>query len=297
MNVTTTIRTATQDDIEALFELFCKMDAAEIGSPMTTKTDVQNLLEESDIGSWVAVVDTQIVAFGSLRTLSKPKELRAQFGCLPEYLNAASMILEWLISYARAYDVYEISLWQLTGGIAVPCLHEAGWAPMRRYLRMGLELTKPWSKTIAIGKDIVVRQAVGVADLQLVHKLIEETLADHWDHHHLDFDTFMSTQAARPGHDLSLWYIASFANQPAGAIVGRLEESKGQIALLGALEQFRGRGVAIALLSKAFHDLENRGATKVTLDVDTDNATNAVRVYEKVGMKIEFSSEQWKIQI
>ncbi len=162
---------------------------------------------------------------------------------------------------------------------------------------MDLDLTQPRSKTIALAQDLVVRQAVEMADFKLVHKVIEETHADHWDHHHLDFATFMATQASRPGHNLRLWYIAYLGNHLAGVVIARLEESRGLIALLGTLAQFRGRGVATALLLRAFAYLENQGATKVTLDVDTANATDAVRIYEKVGMETEFSSEQWKVQI
>lgn len=297
MNLATTIRTPTQDDIDALHDLFCKMDVAEIGSPMTTKTDVQNLLQESDIGSWVAVVNNQLVAFGSLRTLSNSKEVRAQFGCLPEHVQSASEMSEWLFVHARNTGTNRVSLWQMTEGIAAPYLERVGWKRVRKYLRMALDLTQPWSKTIASEQDVIVINATVEADYQIVHQLIEETLADHWDHNQLDFDTFMSTQAAHPGHHPHLWYIAYLDNQPAGAIVGRLEGAKGQIALLGTKEQFRGRGVATVLLSKALTELKGRGATKVIVDVDSDNATNANRVYEKVGMKIEFSSEQWKIQI
>lgn len=293
----THIRKATREDSEQLVNLFRKMDVAEMGAPMTTDTDVQNLLQESDIGSWVAVNASQIVAFGSLRTLSNSKEVRAQFGCLPEHVQSASEMSEWLFVNARNNGANRVSLWQVTEGIAAPYLEGVGWKRVRKYIRMALDLTQPWSKTTASGQDVIVIKATVEADYQIVHQLIEETLAGHWDHNRLDFDTFMSTQAVRPGHNPHLWYIAYLDNQPAGAIVGRLEGVKGQIALLGTKEQFRGRGVATALLAKAFTELKSRGATKVTLDVDSDNATNAIRVYEKVGMKTEFSSEQWKIQI
>lgn len=293
----TDIRKATREDSEELTNLFRKMDVAEMGAPMTTNTDVQNLLQESDIGSWVAVTASQIVAFGSLRTLSNSKEVRAQFGCLPERVNTASEMSEWLITNARNNGASQVSLWQVTGGIAALYLEKVGWKSVRKYIRMALDLTQSWSKPIAPSHDIEFIKATEEADFQIVHQLIEETLADHWDHNHLDFDTFMSTQATRPGYNRHLWYIAYLDDQPAGAIVGRLEGANGQIALLGTKEQFRGRGVGTALLYKAFTDLKSRGAMKVTLDVDSDNATNAVRVYEKVGMRAEFSSEQWKTQI
>ncbi len=105
-----TIRTATQEDLEELHDLFCKMDIAELGSPMTSKTDVRNVLAESDVGAWVAITANQIVAFGALRRLSKSEEMRAQLACLPGYVNAATEMLEQLVIKARANGAHVSSL-------------------------------------------------------------------------------------------------------------------------------------------------------------------------------------------
>lgn len=292
---TITIRPAVHADLKKLLDLYYKMDIAEMGSPMTNVTDLRNVLAESDIGAWVAVNRNRIVAFGALRRLSNITELRAQFACLPDDIDATSKMLEQLVMQAHANGVREISLWQVAEGVADPWLRAQNWKPVRKYSRMVLDLKKPM--TITPKKDIDVRQAIGNSELQLVHKLIEETLEDHWGHHYLDFSTFLSTQKARPGHDLRFWYIASLGNQSAGAVIARLEGTSGSIALLGTRDRFRGLGVATALLSKAFTDLENHNAIEVTLDVDDANATNAARVYEKLGMKMEFSSVQWKLPV
>nr|GGG78592.1 hypothetical protein GCM10011398_24860 [Virgibacillus oceani] len=43
--------------------------------------------------------------------------------------------------------------------------------------------------------------------------------------------------------------------------------------------------------------LKNHNDIKVTLEVDDANTTNAARVFEKLGMKMEFSSVQWKLPV
>jgi ribosomal protein S18 acetylase RimI-like enzyme len=50
---------------------------------------------------------------------------------------------------------------------------------------------------------------------------------------------------------------------------------------------FRGRGIGTALLRHSFAELARRGAKRVALKVDAHNPTGAVRLYERVGMRIE----------
>ena len=48
---------------------------------------------------------------------------------------------------------------------------------------------------------------------------------------------------------------------------------------------WRGRGIGSALLRRSFSDIARRGGREVTLWVDSENATGAVGVYERVGMQ------------
>jgi ribosomal protein S18 acetylase RimI-like enzyme len=56
--------------------------------------------------------------------------------------------------------------------------------------------------------------------------------------------------------------------------------------VLGVRPQWRRRGVATALLRHSFRDFRDRGATRVGLGVDGENTTGAVRLYERVGMRV-----------
>ena len=58
-----------------------------------------------------------------------------------------------------------------------------------------------------------------------------------------------------------------------------------QIAELGVRPPWRGRGIGTALLRHSFADIARRGGSEVTLWVDSENATGAVGVYERVGMR------------
>ncbi|MEP6972948.1 MAG: GNAT family N-acetyltransferase [Actinomycetota bacterium] len=74
-----------------------------------------------------------------------------------------------------------------------------------------------------------------------------------------------------------------------GEVIGELAwidaAPDGYVASLGVLEAHRGRGIAKALLRRAFADIASAGLDSATLSVDTENATGAVELYRSVGMR------------
>ncbi len=128
------------------------------------------------------------------------------------------------------------------------------------------------------------------------------TLAEHPDHaalhaadqeafgEHFGFvaETFQEWRARRidvDRHDPTQWFLALDGDQ----VVGFLFQVTGglvpQIAELGVRPPWRGRGIGTALLRHSFADIARRGGSEVTLWVDSENATGAVGVYERVGMR------------
>jgi ribosomal protein S18 acetylase RimI-like enzyme len=63
-------------------------------------------------------------------------------------------------------------------------------------------------------------------------------------------------------------------------------EGHGWIAELGVLEAHRHQGIGAVLLRQAFAALAARGQPRALLNVDAENATGAVRVYERAGMHV-----------
>jgi ribosomal protein S18 acetylase RimI-like enzyme len=47
------------------------------------------------------------------------------------------------------------------------------------------------------------------------------------------------------------------------------------------------------MLRRAFHDLAAAGYSTVKLDVDAENATGALRLYESAGMSVRVAHEAW----
>ena len=53
------------------------------------------------------------------------------------------------------------------------------------------------------------------------------------------------------------------------------------------IRDFRGRGIAKALLAHAFADFVRRGYVDAALGVDSESPTGATRLYEAMGMSVD----------
>jgi ribosomal protein S18 acetylase RimI-like enzyme len=99
------------------------------------------------------------------------------------------------------------------------------------------------------------------------------------------------------GFDPSLWLLAWDNEEVAAFILAFPEnagdESLGWVESLGVLPQWRRRGLGAALLRWAFRELHARGLRKVGLGVDGGNETGAVRLYERVGMRVVRQGDNW----
>ena len=92
-------------------------------------------------------------------------------------------------------------------------------------------------------------------------------------------------QLARP----DLWWLVRDGDEIAGVCLNRMgdagEPDHGYVHILGVRRPWRRRGLGEALLRHSFRDFWRRGvSTRVSLDVDGENTTGAVRLYERVGM-------------
>lgn len=74
-------------------------------------------------------------------------------------------------------------------------------------------------------------------------------------------------------------------------------EATGYIVVLGVLKEWRGRGIAQALLATAFAAFQRRGKESVVLHVDADSLTGATRLYERMGMRITDETASYEIEI
>jgi mycothiol synthase len=134
-----------------------------------------------------------------------------------------------------------------------------------------------------------VRRYAGEEDLQAVHECHQESFADHWEFRPQPLEVWRRYTVESPGFDPSLWWLAEADGELAGICLDWWHASGdptfGWVGVLAVRKPWRGRGLGLALLRHSFVDLAAHGATRVGLDVDGENTTGAVRLYERAGMR------------
>ncbi len=91
--------------------------------------------------------------------------------------------------------------------------------------------------------------------------------------------------------DLSRVAVELASGRPVGVCVNQRYEAddelvgrrEGWIAILGTLREWRGRGVASALVASSLHAFAGAGLTHAAIGVDGDSPTGAARLYRQLG--------------
>ena len=106
---------------------------------------------------------------------------------------------------------------------------------------------------------------------------------------------------ANPENQRTFWQVAWDGDRMAGMMLARLDEADaerpddgrhGHTEHIYVRPQWRGRGLASALIAYSLQLLKAQGATEVELGVDAENESAAFRLYERLGYRT-FSVDTW----
>jgi len=109
-----------------------------------------------------------------------------------------------------------------------------------------------------------------------------------WDDEH--FKVFMRTNAFQP----DLWQVAWKGEMLAGMVLNYIVEEEnrqtgrkqGHTEHVFVREQYRGRGLARALLASSFKVLKDHGMDEATLGMEVENPHDPLRLYEGMGFRV-----------
>ncbi|XVX20062.1 GNAT family N-acetyltransferase [Actinomycetota bacterium] len=140
-------------------------------------------------------------------------------------------------------------------------------------------------------------------DLQTVHRMLEESFADHFNSYRESFPEFLQRLREDPGHRWDHWWIAEIDVdgrwEPGGALVSTVLPADGSgaegsyVDYIGVHRRSRGRGVAKALLHTVIRDAAERGRNRVGLEVDADSPTGADGLYTSMGWALDYQTWSW----
>jgi ribosomal protein S18 acetylase RimI-like enzyme len=173
-----------------------------------------------------------------------------------------------------------------------------------RVVRYFNEMHRPLGKALpevrlADGLELVTMRADLSEDVRQAHNA---AFRDHWGSEPRDEESWgftVNDPQARPDLsavvlDRATGTVAGYqlaSHDPDGAVSRGFSE--GYTELLGVRREYRGRGVAQALLADAMRRFAAAGLDRASLDVDSENPTGALALYEKLGYSAVNRSLAW----
>ena len=291
-------------DAEAVAELMCAVDVAEIGEAETDVNDVRDdwALPRFDLerDAWLVVNEQgAVLGYGWVWDKVPDHEMIGDIYAMPgsPHRGIASALCarieeraaEHLSAAGRDNEV-TLGFFAPVGSTWASFLDERGYPVARTYFRMEIELgDEPPAPPVVPG--IEIRPFQPGADDVALHLAIQESFAEHYLFSPEPLEDWMKRRSAHAVADPTLWRIAWEGAEPAGGIIPYPFEGMAWIREVGVRREWRSRGVGRALLLHAFAALHALGHRRIGLGVDAQNATGATRLYESAGMKVTLRHE------
>jgi mycothiol synthase len=306
-----TTRRPTLDDTPVILAMVHASDIAAVGYPDFTADDIREALTaphfDPAVDSWLAV--TPDGAVGGWAYLDSPTGGDREFIEIyahPEYGAPALRPLLGLLLRRIAERAVEFGHPSVTvrgGGIPTEqtwlgVLREAGFEFVKRYARMRISLADlPPEPALPDGVTIRLLRHDDDADMRDFHRILDTAFRDTPDYVPLSYEQWCERIAALPSVAWDEWFVASVDGVPAGILQSAdqvLEQNQGWVKHLAVLREHRRRGVAAALLSRAFATYASKGRDTAGLGVDLTNPTRAANLYTAMGMSPAFEVEMYE---
>ena len=172
-----------------------------------------------------------------------------------------------------------------------------GYGLVRHFWHMRIDLTEVPAEPPPVPEGLTLRALDPDSDARVLHELIMTAFADHWGWTPTSFENFWRRVAGRDDFDPTLSLLVFQEERLVGASINVVKLGEGWVNDLGVLEQARGRGIGELLLRHSFALFKRRGMPSVALGVDAGNATGAVRLYERVGMRVVRSFDSYEKEL
>ncbi|HET6561686.1 MAG TPA: N-acetyltransferase [Marmoricola sp.] len=234
----------------------------------------------------------------------------------PEGDHVARVLLAWAEEAARELAGHRaLGTTQLDATVFAGDERQQRWltAAGYRQVRTWLNMTRPVSDADEFPgprAGVTIRRVAEhedgmpvAADLQVVHRMLEESFADHFNSYRESFAEFVQRLREDPGHRWDHWFIAEVevegATVPGGALVSSVlpADQNGvegsYVDYIGVHRRARGLGVAKALLGTVIRDARARERNRVDLEVDADSPTGADGLYRAMGWVEKYRTESW----
>lgn len=207
--------------------------------------------------------------------------------------QVAALFLE-----ARTRGIPRVRVFLTSGHELERLVAARGYRSFRSSFTMEIALAGPVPVTLPEGIEL---RAYRDEDDEVLRDALNDAFAADPFWHPVTPANFRAFYLGARGFDPALWLLAWDGDELAGYALSYPERvgdpALGWIGTLGVRRPWRRRGLGGALLRSAFGVLYERGLRRVGLGVDAQNATGALRVYERAGMQRVRRSDAWELQV
>lgn len=287
------LRAATRDDARAITDMFVEQEMLLNGQ---RESSVEDLLDDWSTPGFDIERDTFLVLHddelaGYAAVVKKiPPDIYAAYGAVrPSHWRRGlgSFLIEAVERRVveKAGGAASVRQWvDANDDAALSMLERRGYSFVRRFWRMDVPLDDDLREPGHI-PGVVIRPFVKQQDERPSHEVLEKAFAEHW-----GFTPRTYEEAARGRWDAEWFHpgmslVAEAGDDIVGVCINSRRLEDGYVEDIGVLPEWRGRGIAEALLRHSFLAFKAAGLRCGSLNVDSDNSTGAMRLYERVGMR------------
>jgi mycothiol synthase len=263
----------------------------------------------SDIRSWlrnpevdpetlrVLEIGGRIVGYGDVTVADHVVALEV---AAPGYWDA---FLSWAEEVGRTAGATRVRVLNYAGDALPKVAASRGYFLWRSNYRMRIDFG-PVRPDLAPVPDGATLRTYVEGDTEALVDRINEIFAPETDpfFSRMTRIQFTESYVRDPGMEPSLWLLAhSDDGDLAGFSLGFSEwhgdAGVGEIRSVGVRSSWRRRGLGEALVRATFRALHARGLRSATLGVDASNEAGAVRLYERVGMRVVARGDNWALDL
>jgi mycothiol synthase len=199
-----------------------------------------------------------------------------------------TQILERGEQFARDSAVVKIQTGASERDDAARTLFESrGYREVRRFWEMAIELTE--EPIVPALPDELELDELRDGGQRAFYDALNDAFRDHWEWHPMPYDEWIEIRRDQH-HDEHgpAWFVIRDGDELAAVTRNDANvNGGGYVGAIGVRPAWRGRGLAKVLLYRSFLEFWRRGTPRITLHVDSQNATGATHLYERVGMHVD----------
>ena len=284
-------RRPTLDDADATAALIAARDFADFGErfPLTGdelaswwRPDAERLATDA----WIALRDGAVVGFARMARYGDVASVEDD-ACVHPAARGQGIgthLLQLGEDWAHREALRRVQASVVNDG-GRRLLEQRRYRLVRHFWRMEIELAdEPAPPDGPCG--LAIRPYRRGEDDRALHALHQDSFRAHWDFTAEPLDEWLEPRHRREDYRPELWQVAVSGDEIAGAALCFGEKGFGWVLDLFVGAGWRGRGLGLSLLVAGFRGLWRQGHARVGLEVDSENATGATRLYERAGMRV-----------